>query len=116
LRDSLQLQAQQRVEAAQARLDRVRQQAVQQIVVAQNAARSALAAAEAAQQLQATAAVTLDAALDAYRQGVGTVTAVLLADTQMLQAGQALADARAAAQSAAITLAFASGSLGAAPR
>lgn len=40
LRDSMQLQAQQRVEAAQARLDRVRQEAVQQIVVAQNAARS----------------------------------------------------------------------------
>lgn len=65
----------------------------------------------AAQQLQAQAAVTLEA----YRHGVGTIT-VLLADTQMLQAGQALADARAAAQSTAITLAFATGSLGASPR
>ncbi len=80
----MQLQAQQRVAGAQARLDLVRQQAVQQIVVAQNASRSALAAAEAAQQLQSTAAVTLDAALEAYRHGVGTITAVLLADTQML--------------------------------
>ena len=108
----MQLQAQQRMKAAQARLDRVRQEAVQQIVVAQNAARSALAAEEAAQQLRAPTAVTLEA----YRHGVGTITAVLLANTQMLQAGQALADARAAAQSTAITLTFATGSLGASPR
>lgn len=116
LGDSLELQARQRVDIAQARLDRVRQQAVLQIVVAQDTLRSALAAAEAAQLLQTTAATTHDAALDAYRNGVGTVTAVALADTQMLLAGQALADARAAAQSAAVTLALATGTLGAAPR
>lgn len=116
LRESTQRQAQQRIDVAQARLDRTRQQAVQQIVVAQDALRSALATAEAAQTLQATAALTHDAALDAYRHGVGTITAVLLADTQRAQAGQALADARAAAQSAAVTLAFATGALGEAPR
>lgn len=116
LRESAQTQAMQRVDVAQARLDRARQQAVQQIVVAQDSLRSALAAAEAAQSLQEAAALTHDAALDAYRHGVGTVTAVALADTQLAQAGQALADARAAAQSAAVTLAFATGVLGEAPR
>jgi len=115
-RETAQAQAAQRIDAAEARLDRARQQAVQQIVVAQDALRSALASAEAAEALQATAAVTHDAALEAYRHGVGTITAVTLADTQMLQAGQALADARAAAQSAAVTLAFATGALGSAPR
>ncbi|WP_399679972.1 TolC family protein [Xenophilus sp.] len=115
-RETAQAQAAQRVDAAQARLDRARQQAVQQIVVAQDALRTALASAEAAEALQATAALTHDAALEAYRHGVGTITAVTLADTQMLQAGQALADARAAAQSAAVSLAFATGALGSAPR
>jgi outer membrane protein TolC len=116
LGESLTLQAQQRADIAQSRLDRVRQQAVLQIVVAQDTLRSALAAAEAAQTLQTTAAITYDAALDAYRSGLGTVTAVALADTQMLLAGQTLADARAAAQSAAVTLALATGALGTAPR
>lgn len=116
LRESSQTQARQRVDAAAARLERTQQQAVQQIVAAQDALRSALASAEAAETLRSTAALMHDAALDAYRHGVGTVTAVALADTQMLEAGQALADARAAAQSAAVTLAFATGALGAAPR
>lgn len=114
-RAAAQMQAMRRIDAARARLDRVQQQAVLQIVVAQDALRSALAAAQAAETLGATAGVTHDAALEAYREGVGTITAVTLADTQLLLAGQALADARAAAQSAAITLVFASGLLGAAP-
>ena len=116
VRESAQIQARQRIDAASARLERTQQQAVQQIVVAQDALRTALASAEAAEALQATAALTRDAALEAYRHGVGTVTAIALADTQWQQAGQALADARAAAQSAAVTLALATGALGAAPR
>ncbi len=115
-RASAQLQAQQRIEAAQARLDRVRQQAVLQIVVAQDALRSALASFEAAEALHSTAALTLDAMSDAYRTGIGTVTAVTLAETQLLEAGQLVVDARAAAQSAAVTLALATGALGAAPQ
>jgi len=43
------------------------------------------AAKATARQLRANAAVTLEA----YRHGVNTTTAVLLADTQLLQAGQA---------------------------
>ncbi|WP_354446290.1 TolC family protein [Ottowia thiooxydans] len=115
-RASMQLQAYQRVEAAQARLDRVRQQAVQQIVVAQDALFTALASVEAATQLRMASRVTQEAASDAYRHGIGTVTAVTLAETQLLEAGQLLADARAAAQSAAVTLALATGALGSAPR
>ena len=49
-----------------------------------SAKRHRQAAKAAAQQLRANAAVTLEA----YRHGVSTTTAVLLADTQMLQAGQ----------------------------
>lgn len=114
-RASMQMQAYQRVEAAQARLDRVRQQAVQQIVVAQDALFTALASVEAATQLRMASRVTQEAASDAYRHGIGTVTAVTLAETQLLEAGQLLADARAAAQSAAVTLALATGALGSAP-
>lgn len=115
VRESALAQARQRSDIAQDRLERVRQQAVQQIVHAQDALRTALATAEAAQTLQSTTAITYDAALDAYRHGVGTVTAVALANTQLLQAGQAVADARAAVQSAAVTLAFATGALGSVP-
>lgn len=114
-REAAQVQAQERVDAAQARLDQARQHAALQVVLAHDGLQTALASAEAAQTLQDTSTVTHDAAMAAYRHGVGTISAVTMADTQLLQAGQALADARAAAQSAAVTMAFATGALGAAP-
>ena len=115
LRDAVLRQARASADAASANSERVRDEAVRQVVAAQNALDTGLAANEAAQALQAAAQTSYDAALDAYRHGVGTVTAVTAAATQLLQARDASADAHSAALAAAATLAFATGALGAAP-
>ncbi|SCK25724.1 Outer membrane protein TolC [Variovorax sp. HW608] len=114
LRNSAREQARADVDKAMAVLDKTRSDAVLQIVQAQDALQTSLAAFEAATALDAAARITFDARLDAYRHGVGTVTEVALADTQWLLARNAAADAYSHALSAAATLAFATGSLGAA--
>ena len=48
-------------------------------------------------------------ALDSYKQGVGTVTAAVEAETHLFEADLAEADAYISARSAAVTLAFATG-------
>lgn len=102
-------------DSADARLDRVRDEAIRQIVGSDNALRTSLSALEAAQSLEAATQTTFDSALVAYRNGVGPVTDVILAQTQLLQAQLAAADAYSTALSAAATLALATGALGAAP-
>ncbi|SEB09218.1 TolC family protein [Variovorax sp. YR216] len=116
LRNAAVEQARADVDRAAATLDKARSDAVLQIVQAQDALQTSLAAHEAATALEAAARITFDARLDAYRHGVGTVTEVALADTQWLLARNAAADAYSHALSAAATLAFATGSLGAAPQ
>jgi outer membrane protein TolC len=100
---------------ADAHLDNVRDRAVQEIVVASNALRTSLAAYEASQALTQAAQTTFDAALDAYRSGVGSITDLTLAEQQLLQAKNAASDAYSTALSAAATLALTTGALGAAP-
>ena len=110
--------AQARAEAdnADARLTRVRDEAVRQIVLADNALHTSLAAYSAAEALTSAAQTTFDAALAAYRNGVGPITDVTMAETQLLQARNASTDAYSTALSAAATLALATGALGAAPQ
>ena len=108
-------QARAGVDKANATFTRVRDAAAQQIVVAQNALETSLAAHEAATALEAAAQTTFDAALDAYRHGVGTITDATATETQLLQAHNAASDAYSSVLSAATTLAFATGALGAAP-
>ncbi len=115
LRKSLLGQARAAADAATATSERVRDEAVRQIVVAQNALETSLEANDAARALEDAAQTSFDAALDAYRHGLGTMTAVTLAATQLLQAKDAAVDAHSAALAAAATLAFATGALGAAP-
>ncbi|MCK9687157.1 TolC family protein [Scleromatobacter humisilvae] len=115
LRKSTLGQARAAADAATAQSERVRDEAVRQIVMAQNALETSLEANEAAQALVDAARINFDAAFDAYGHGVGTTTAVTLAATQLLQAQEAAIDAHSAALSAAATLAFATGALGAAP-
>jgi len=115
LRNAALEQARADVDKAAATLDKARSDAVLQIVQAQNALQTSLAAYEASIALEAAARITFDARLDAYRHDVGTVTEVALADTQWLLARNAAADAYSEALSAAATLAFATGSLGASP-
>ena len=101
---------------AAATLDQVRLNAMREIVSAQITLRTSLAANDAALALKAAAQTSYDATLDAYKQGVGTVTASVDAETHLFQAELAEDDAYTSALSAAATIAFATGTLGAAPR
>jgi len=115
LRDSRLQQARAEADKATATSERIRDEAVRQIVAAQNAVETAVTAHEASKAVETAARTTYDAAFDAYRHGVGTVTAVTVAATQLLQASDATTDAYNGALAAAATLAFATGALGSAP-
>jgi outer membrane protein TolC len=93
----------------------VQEDAVRQIVLADNALRTSLSAFHAAETLAAAAQTNYNAGLAAYRNGVGSATDVTLAESQLLQARNASSDAYSNALAAAATLALASGALGAAP-
>jgi outer membrane protein len=101
---------------AAATLDQIRLNAMREIVSAQITLRTSLAANDAALALKAAAQMSYDATLDAYKHGVGTVTASVDAETHLFQAELAEDDAYTSALSAAATIAFATGTLGAVPR
>jgi len=103
--------AQERVTAAQATLEKLRNAAMSEIVVANNLLETALQSYEAATTLVETATISYDAALDSYREGLGTVTVATEAANGLLTARSAQADAHAAALVAAASLAFALGQL-----
>ena len=115
LRKSMLGQARAAADAAAATSERVRNEAVRQVVAAQNALATSLEANEASDALEEASQTSYDAAFEAYRHGVGTMTAVTLAATQLLLAKDAATEARSAALSAAASLAFATGALGRAP-
>jgi outer membrane protein TolC len=75
-----------------------------------------LAAYTAATALATAARTTFNAALAAYRNGVGTISDVTTAERQLLQAKNATTDAYSSSLSAAATLALSAGLLGSAPR
>ena len=100
-------------DSADARLTQVSEDAVQQIVIAENALHTSLAAYSASQTLETATQTTFDSALAIYRNGVGSITDVTLAATQLLQAKNASTDAYSTALSAAATLALAAGALSA---
>lgn len=108
-------QARNGVDAAAARLEATRNRAVLEIVASENRLRSTLEANVAAEQARAAAQTTVDAAFAAYRNGVGSITEVNLAQQQLLASENVCADAHAATLRAAATLALATGALGAAP-
>jgi outer membrane protein TolC len=74
-----------------------------------------LSALDAADALASAAQTTFAAALDAYRNGVGSITDATRSETALLEARNASTDAYSAALSSAATLALATGLLGAAP-
>jgi len=101
---------------AAATLNEVRLNAVREIVSAQISLRSSLAANDAASVSRTAAQTSYNAALDSYKQGVRTVTAAVEAETHLFEADLAETDAYISALSAAVTLAYATGQLGSAPR
>lgn len=114
-RDALLAQARTREDTAQRTLEQVKQDAIQQIVMASNALHTSLETQTASQALLDAAQTTHEATLAAYRRGVGALTEVLLAERQLLVARNAVSDSYSLALSAAATLALATGELGAAP-
>jgi outer membrane protein TolC len=114
-RSALLARARDQEDSANLALTHRQDEAVQQIVLADNALQTSIAAYEAASSLSKAAQTTFDAASAAYRSGVGSVTDATLSQTGLLEARQASVDAYSAALTAAATLAFATGSLGSAP-
>jgi outer membrane protein len=109
-------QARNNADSAAALLTRRRNDAVRQLVVADNALRTSLSAYSASNALATAAQTTFDSALASYRNHVGSITDVNIAQTQLLQARNASTDAYSTALSAAATLALATGAIGSAPR
>ena len=108
-------QARDRVDKAETTLTQIRNEATRQIVVARNTLKTSLSAYSASTALAAAAQTTFDAALTAYRNGVGSITDVTLAERQLLAAKNTATDAYSTALSAAATFALAAGVLGFAP-
>ena len=114
-RDAKLAQVRAEADSADARMTQVQEDAVRQIVLAHNDLDTSLSAHAASESLEAAAQTTYDAALAAYRNGVGSITDLTIAQTQLLQARNATTDAYSTALSAAATLALATGALGTAP-
>src|SRR6476661_7161966 len=108
-------QARDNVDKAETTLLQVMNEAARQIVVARNTLKTSLSAYSASTALVAAGQTTFSAALTAYRNGVGSITDVALAERQLLVAKNAETDAYSTALSAAATLALAAGVLGSAP-
>ena len=109
-------QTQAKADNAAAILTRTKEEAVRQIALAANTLRTSLSAYDASTELAAAAQTTFDAALAAYRNGVGPITDVTLAESQLLLANTVSTDAHSAALSSAATFALAAGTLGSAPQ
>ena len=114
-RAALLAQARDKVDKADATLTQIRNEAVRQIVVARNTLTTSLSAYNASTALAAAAQTTFNAALAAYRNGVGAISDVTTAERQLLAAKNAATDSYSTALSAAATLALATGLLGSTP-
>jgi outer membrane protein len=115
LRRALEGQARADEAKTDASLEQIRNEATREIVGAANRVRTSLSALDAADALESASQITFDAALDAYRHGVGSVTETIRAETALLEAQNASTDAYSMALSSAATLALAAGTLGASP-
>ncbi|HEY2623617.1 MAG TPA: TolC family protein [Dyella sp.] len=96
---------------AQSKLDQVRDTATQQVVQAYDDLQTTQEQYAAAVVLQKTAHVSYDAALQAFKQGVGTYTDLASGQTALAQADAALEDAHASVYTASAALALATGAI-----
>lgn len=108
-------EAESRASAANETFKKTQDIAVREIVASANNLRSALESNSAASNLVSTAMITYDAALDSYRNGVGTITVANEAANNLLTARQLSSDAYATALIAAANLAFVMGEMTQAP-
>ena len=98
--------------AAEAQLHHARDEAARQVVEAYLQLESSLAEREATVTLVAAATQAHDAALESYRQGLGTATTLVDSENALVQAQTAHEDALAAVRIASAALAFAAGTMG----
>ena len=105
------LEARSRSNAAEATVLRLEQDAATEVVAADDALHSSVAAYGAATALVGASQTTEEAALAAYKSGAGPLTAVLEAQRALLVAQLARAQAHATALVAAATMAFSTGRL-----
>jgi outer membrane protein len=101
--------ARSKLHAAEEQLAQTQDTASQQVVKAYDALLSELAEYEAATSYRDAAHTAYDAAMRAYRQGVGTYTDLATEENAVVQAETQVEDARANAHTAAAALAFAMG-------
>lgn len=97
--------------ASQYDFARLQSAAAQEIVVAYDTLRTSLSGHRAATELVAAARTNYEAAVEYYKNGLGTLADVSVAQTGLLKAQFAQAQARSNAFAAAATLAFATGTL-----
>lgn len=98
-------------ELAGARLEQTRNEAIREIIDAHHALKISLAAHAQAVTLEQAAQVSRDAAMMAFRNNLGSLVEVQLAENGLARAKTAVSDARYAAHAAAATLALAAGYL-----
>ncbi len=111
LREAQLKAARSRHQVAKNNFNKTKDEAAREIVFAVNTLKSSIQASKAAKKLVETASITYDFTLDAYRNGVGTITAAITAETGLMDARLAYADAHAGALAAAANLAFILGAL-----
>jgi len=111
LRDARVATARSEVAAARDTLNHTRDTSVQQVTDAYDALRTSFAEYTASLTLNQTAQTAYDAALDAYRHGVGTYTDVVTGETALSQAQSEKEDAHANVFTAAAALAFSTGAI-----
>ncbi|QMV02248.1 TolC family protein [Devosia sp. D6-9] len=111
LRDARLQAAMAQAAASEQDLAALQNSAAQQIVVAYDLLRTSLSGYAAATELTNAAQTTYDAALDYYKNGLGTLADVSVAQTGLLQARLSKATAHSDSLVAAATIAFATGTL-----
>ncbi|WP_337137155.1 TolC family protein, partial [Morganella morganii] len=111
MRDVRVQEARSRSDSAEDVFKKTRDAAAREIVVAADILQSATASGKAASHLVNTAGITYDAALEAYKHGVGTITVVNEAANNLLTAQQMNTDARTEVLVAAANLAFVMGEI-----
>jgi outer membrane protein len=99
------------VGAAEQEMAQLQNTAAREVVVAYDLLRTSLAGYAAASELTTAAQTTYDAAVDYYKQVLGTITDVSIAQTALLQAKVAKSTAYSDTLVAAASLAFATGTL-----
>lgn len=111
LRSARVQEARMRAENAQSSLETQQKNAVREIVAAESLLHTTLQSAQAAQELVTTAQTAHNAAMTAYKVGMGTVTLATETASQLLTARQAYTDAWNASLVAAANLAFVMGQM-----